>query len=296
MLSILGVKKLRKHQEKLREHGLSKCLAVHALLYVVVNSTLVLSNFWTHGFPWSFVVLTVWGAGLALHGLRTKFPEKDNSFTRHKIIFSAFVLLMFVSFFYLPCRSRGGRYQHHQQWKHHQASQVGHSVGRTSSSIPPSAAAARASPTPDIARMTMPPTPNMHPGYGHKQSPPPPPPAAATVPDRHQQKKPARWWHHHHHHHHHRDHHHQYQHHQYQYQRRRKGCCILGSLLWFLPVLVWGILFGLHYKRHKRQQHQLQQQQQQLQGEVVQQPQQQEQQPTATATSTVPPTVMSCNI
>jgi hypothetical protein len=108
-LSIIGLIKIRKNKEKLKENNLFG-VSIHALIFVTVNVCLIVGNLFSYGgFPWSWFIFSTWAVLLTIHVIRRRFTErKFNSVFHFHCLFAVVSWFnIFAIWRYMVCRFSG---------------------------------------------------------------------------------------------------------------------------------------------------------------------------------------------
>jgi len=81
------------------------CFTKNLNAFIIVNSILVISNFYSRGMPWSLFVINFWGLILLIKGIKIFYPEsKYNSpLFKHYLIYSSFGFFLFLLYSYIGC-------------------------------------------------------------------------------------------------------------------------------------------------------------------------------------------------
>lgn len=105
LFMIAGLLKLSKYKEWLKEKN-AYALSVHGFIFLVVNTLLIISNIWSHGYPWSFFVLSAWGLIFIIIALKTTFKDskKNKPIFIHLLVYIVASVNLFIIYSFTICR------------------------------------------------------------------------------------------------------------------------------------------------------------------------------------------------
>jgi len=90
---------------------------IHKIIFSTMNIIFVISNIWLHGFPWSFVILVLWGIIFLNHKHFVKISKSNdeqkkgfwnNLLHAHIITFVGIAVLANVCYLFLTCNDEFG--------------------------------------------------------------------------------------------------------------------------------------------------------------------------------------------